>query len=106
MASIGLLYLIFEDSILGVSVKVHSISRAIIGVQVGLIILAMVVTQSAVSSIQAKEGLSLGTQVVGWAVTGMKSLIQPTLADRFKSPHWPSRFCMHWIRSVTTCIAS
>ena len=41
MASIGLLYLIFEDSILGVSEKGRSLSRTIIGVQVGLIILSM-----------------------------------------------------------------
>jgi GPI ethanolamine phosphate transferase 1 len=73
MASIGLLYLIFEDSILGVSEKGRSLSRTIIGVQVGLIILAMIVTSSAVSSIQAKEGLALGTQLVGWAVTSIKS---------------------------------
>jgi phosphatidylinositol glycan class N len=73
MASIGLAYLIFEDAILGQSVEGRSLSRTIIGFQIGLIILAMIVTQSAVSSLQAKEGLSLGTQVVGWAVTGMDS---------------------------------
>jgi phosphatidylinositol glycan class N len=71
MASIGLLYLLYEDTILGMSVKGRSLSRTIIGVQVGLIILAMVVTKSSVSSIQAKQGLSLGTQVVGWTVMSM-----------------------------------
>lgn len=34
--------------------------------QVGLIALAIVVTRSSVASLQAKQGLPLGTQVLGW----------------------------------------
>jgi GPI ethanolamine phosphate transferase 1 len=90
MASIGLLYLVFEDLILGVSEKGRSFSRTIIGVQVGLIILSMIVTYSAVSSLQAKEGLALGTQIVGWIVTSMMSLPenQTPLLTAGQSPHW------------------
>lgn len=40
------------------------------GVQVGLVALAMVVTRSSVASLQAKQGLPLGTQVVGWVTLG------------------------------------
>ena len=47
-------------------------SQTIIGVQVGLIILAMVVTRSSVVSLQAKQGLPIGNQVVGWLVLGKK----------------------------------
>lgn len=31
----------------------------------------MIVTQSSVRSIQAKQGLALGNQAVGWSILGM-----------------------------------
>jgi phosphatidylinositol glycan class N len=68
MVLVGLLYLAFEDAILGIQAKQYRISRSIIGAQIGLIILSMVTTRSSILSIQAKQGLPLGTQVVGWAV--------------------------------------
>lgn len=40
------------------------------GSQVGLVALAMLVTRSSVASLQAKQGLPLGTQVVGWVTLG------------------------------------
>ncbi|KAI9799385.1 MAG: Glycosyl phosphatidyl inositol anchor synthesis [Piccolia ochrophora] len=46
----------------------HEMSRALIGLQTGLVALAMVVTYQSVWSLQAKAGLPLGTQVVGWLV--------------------------------------
>lgn len=79
MLIFGVLYITFEQSILA-QVKADSslsspgasgISRAILGVQIGLIALAMVVTRSSVASLQAKQGLPLGTQIVGWIVLGM-----------------------------------
>jgi hypothetical protein len=44
--------------------------------QIGLIILAMVVTRSSALSLQAKNGLPRGNQIVGWAVLGMHSIDQ------------------------------
>lgn len=41
--------------------------------QVGLIILATIVTRSSSLSIQAKQGLPLGNQIMGWIVLGMFS---------------------------------
>lgn len=38
--------------------------------QVGLVALAMLVTRSSVASLQAKQGLPLGTQMVGWFTLG------------------------------------
>jgi phosphatidylinositol glycan class N len=35
-----------------------------------MILLAVIVTRSSVASLQAKEGLPLGNQVVGWFVLG------------------------------------
>ncbi|KAF2152046.1 putative phosphatidylinositolglycan class N [Myriangium duriaei CBS 260.36] len=85
MLVLGIMYITFEKSILqhvkpddnGLgSDKPDSISRAILGVQVGLIGLAIMVTRSSVASLQAKAGLPLGTQVVGWIVL-ILSLVVP-----------------------------
>lgn len=66
----GFLYLAFEDSLLTPKAKATGIGRIIFGVQIGLVALAMVVTWSSVTSLQAKEGLPLGTQMVGWIALG------------------------------------
>lgn len=72
---LGMLYVAFEKSLLvktsptkeGLSSSnADGISRTILGVQVGLVALAMVVTRSSVTSLQAKQGLPLGTQMAGW----------------------------------------
>ena len=75
MALIGVLYLLFEKSVLSpseISSKseptLDRASKCIIGVQVGLIVLAMIVTKSSIASLQAKKGLPFGNQVVGWIV--------------------------------------
>ena len=74
MFGVGVLYLLFEDSLVlapkGKSQKngKGSMSRSVIGMQIGLVLLAMVTTWSSVSSLQARKGLPLGTQVVGWLV--------------------------------------
>jgi len=75
MLIVGALYLFFEDSIIKqlpsrkrkeVEEGKPLISRAVIGIQVGLVVLAILVTRSSVASLQAKQGLPLGTQLVGW----------------------------------------
>ena len=77
MASVGLFYLLFEKSILSASSSTRGqlsapladgLSRNILGAQIGLIMLAMVITRSSVASLQAKRGLPLGNQVIGWFV--------------------------------------
>ena len=102
MVIVGLLYLIFEDKVLAdpsSSVRVSLgrrqglISRTIIGVQVsyfvphlpklhtndgsqiGLIILAMLVTRSSALSVQAKQGVPRGNLVVGWLVFILSFLV-------------------------------
>ncbi|KAL8987170.1 MAG: hypothetical protein Q9177_003595, partial [Variospora cf. flavescens] len=87
MASVGLLYLLFEKSILSASSSGRSelsspqadgLSRNILGAQIGLIMLAMIVTRSSVASLQAKRGLPAGNQVIGWLVL-VASLTLPFL---------------------------
>jgi phosphatidylinositol glycan class N len=87
---LGLAYIAFENSLTANSKggpstqRVDGTSRLIIGVQVrkshvttldpnlthiyqvGLVAVAIIVTRSSVISLQAKQGLPLGTQVVGW----------------------------------------
>lgn len=40
-------------------------------IKIGLTILSMVVTQTTAMSLQAKQGLPRGNQIVGWIVLGM-----------------------------------
>lgn len=77
MASVGLLYLLFDKSILSKSpsaegelssMQADGFSRNVVGAQIGLIVLAMIVTRSSVASLQAKRGLPLGNQIIGWLV--------------------------------------
>lgn len=75
MVGTGTLYLIFEKSITSrsryrnmASTETSYISRSIMGVQIGIILLAIFVTRSSVASLQAKQGLPVGNQVIGWLV--------------------------------------
>ena len=75
MATVGVSYLLFERSLLPPTARdgksmfaLVGMSKVIIGVQVGLIMLAMIVTRSSVASIAARKGLPLGNQVTGWLV--------------------------------------
>ncbi|KAF2098690.1 GPI ethanolamine phosphate transferas-like protein [Rhizodiscina lignyota] len=99
MFAVGALYLLLEKSILLDSksakgelaeTKPDSLSRTILGVQVGLIALSMLVTRSSVTSIQARQGLPLGTQVVGWIVL-VASLTVPFLHGLRPNNHYLHR---------------
>jgi phosphatidylinositol glycan class N len=77
MVMIGIMYLVFEDYILSdfssatkPSSERSCLTRTLVGVQTGLIALAMVITRSSVLSLQAKKGLPLGNQIMGWVVLG------------------------------------
>ncbi|QIX00901.1 hypothetical protein AMS68_006418 [Peltaster fructicola] len=82
----GVLFLVFEEQLLEIfpdrasetTARSNSLSRTIFGLQVGLIALAMAVTRSSVASLQAKQGLPMGTQLVGW-FTLVSSLVVPFL---------------------------
>ena len=85
MASVGVLYLLFETSLLASPLKGRStaiagdaFTRTIFGTQIGLIVLAMIVTKSSIASIQAKKGLPTGNQFVGWFVLSTLPL-KPTI---------------------------
>lgn len=77
MVVVGILYLVLEDFVLAdfswskerPSPRDH-FSRTLIGIQIGLTLLSMVVTRSSALSLQAKQGLPRGNQIVGWVVLG------------------------------------
>jgi phosphatidylinositol glycan class N len=82
MVIVGLLYLLFEDFVLAdfssarkPSTQPSTLNRTLVGIQIGLTVLAMFITRSSALSLQAKQGLPLGNQVMGWAVLGKSSFI-------------------------------
>lgn len=100
---LGVLYIAFEKSLLSAvapandgpsSPKADGLSRAILGIQVGLIALAMLVTRSSVASLQAKHGLPLGTQLVGWFTLGESISIIFSLCTLLEHVLYPSCLCL------------
>ncbi|EFY86094.1 phosphoethanolamine transferase class N [Metarhizium acridum CQMa 102] len=79
MFLVGFLYLILEDTVLAdfswaassdpsLKKSNKNIQRTLTGIQLGLILLSMLVTRSSALSLQAKRGLPVGNQVLGWAI--------------------------------------
>lgn len=93
----GLLYLILENDILGQKCSSTQDppvsrcgSRTIMGAQVGMILLALIVTRSSIASLQAKQGLPLGNQVLGWSIL-VSSLSLPLLHRLYPNSHYLHR---------------
>jgi phosphatidylinositol glycan class N len=75
VAFVGMVYLVFEAFILAdftrspkSSSPANHITRTVTGAQIGLIVLAVVITRSSSLSLQTKQGLPLGNQIMGWVV--------------------------------------
>ena len=66
------------------------------GVQVGIILLTVLVTRSSVESIQAKKGLPLGNQIVGWFVL-IASIILPFLHRLAPNHHYLHRLVVTFL---------
>ncbi len=96
MFSAGLIYLIFEESITKSSQsgratrKLDPISRTIMGAQLGVVLLTILVTRSSVASLQAKQGLPLGNQLLGWLCL-MASLALPFVHRYAPNSHYLHR---------------
>ena len=102
---VGLAYILLEKSMLVqtapnssalASNKPDGVSRIIMGTQVGLVALAMLVTRSSVFSLQAKQGLPLGTQVVGW-LTLVASFVVPFLHALQPRDHYLHRLAITFL---------
>ncbi|OWP00644.1 hypothetical protein B2J93_5420 [Marssonina coronariae] len=98
MVAVGVAYLFFEKKLLyktklaGDSMRPaeNGLSRALIGAQIGFIILAILVTRSSVLSLQAKQGLPKGNQIIGWNVLVLP-LLMPFLHRLQPNNHYLHR---------------
>ncbi|KAG9231212.1 GPI ethanolamine phosphate transferas-like protein [Amylocarpus encephaloides] len=111
MSLIGITYLLFQKSLLGRS-KIatdsmaspkDTLSRALVGIQVGLIILITAVTRSSVASLQAKTGLPKGNQLVGWAALVL-SLIMPFFHRLAPNNHYVHRLMVLFLTFAPTFV--
>ncbi|KAL4738870.1 Phosphatidylinositolglycan class N-domain-containing protein [Aspergillus similis] len=103
----GLLYLLFEDDILGTSHQPAAVSRKgsrnIMGLQIGMVLLALIVTRSSAASLQAKQGLPFGNQVVGWGVL-IASLLLPFAHRLYPNSHYLHRLMIIFLTFSPTFI--
>ena len=127
MVVVGVVYVTFEDSILATpgatedaSRKPSGVSRAILGVQIGLTALSILVTRTSVASLQADAGLPLGAQVVGWITlskfrfyivlcavltyAAVSSLILPFAHSLQPNRHYLHRLMVIFLAFATLCI--
>ncbi|RAH80314.1 PigN-domain-containing protein [Aspergillus japonicus CBS 114.51] len=91
MFSCGVLYIIFEPTILqraslGNVVEIDRLGRLLLMFQVGLVPLAICMTRSAAASLQSREGLPRPTQILGWTIL-VTSFILPFFALRTRRHH-------------------
>jgi len=102
MVVVGLLYLVLEDFVLAdftweekPTTPNNHVSRTLVGIQIGLTILSMVVTRSSALSLQAKQGLPPGNQLMGWIVLGKSTTAAAVgcrqAACKFSSNEEPTR---------------
>ncbi|KAH0836980.1 hypothetical protein AYO21_01716 [Fonsecaea monophora] len=96
MFGAGVLYLAFEHDITKLSksrvqeAEPNLLSRVLMGLQIGIIGLTIIVTRSSVASLQAKKGLPLGNQVIGWLVL-IASVILPFVHRIAPNKHYLHR---------------
>ncbi|KAH6997502.1 GPI ethanolamine phosphate transferase 1 [Ilyonectria sp. MPI-CAGE-AT-0026] len=109
MIVVGLAYLIFEDYVLSdfsspkaKKDRLHT-SRALLGAQIGLTILSMVVTQTTAMSLQAKQGLPRGNQIVGWIVL-VVSLLMPLMYRLQPNKHYMHRLVVMFLTCAPTFV--
>ncbi|KHJ35658.1 putative phosphatidylinositolglycan class n [Erysiphe necator] len=103
MFIIGTSYLIYENRILPRKMKPVILSRSLIGIQIGFILLAMIVTYSSVLSLQAKSGLPRGNQILGWAVIVLP-LLMPLLHRLQPNSHYLHRLLVIFLTFSPTFV--
>lgn len=96
MFGAGFLYQTFEHDITSQSKSAsldgrpNLVSRILMGLQTGIILLTVIVTRSSVASLQAKKGLPVGNQVVGWLCL-LASVILPFVHRIAPNKHYLHR---------------
>ncbi|EEP77820.1 hypothetical protein UREG_02669 [Uncinocarpus reesii 1704] len=108
MLATGLLYLVFEDSLTtqsenGTRKSSSNAARVIMGIQLGVILLTMIITRSSITALQAKKGLPLGNQVMGW-VAMVSSLLLPLIHRLYPNSHYLHRLVIIFLTFSPTFI--
>ncbi|KAL5119449.1 Glycosyl phosphatidyl inositol anchor synthesis [Pleosporales sp. CAS-2024a] len=111
MFTVGLVYLLFEKSILAetdsgdqvAKAELDGMSRVILSVQLGLVLLSMIVTKSSIGYIQARQGLPLGVLVVG-RTTLLVSLLLPQLHRLYPNSNYVHRLVVIFLQFAPTFI--
>ncbi|UKZ73458.1 Glycosyl phosphatidyl inositol anchor synthesis [Trichoderma virens FT-333] len=112
MSLVGVLYMAFEPYVLSdfssesTNSSNHTsslVARVATGIQVGLIILATLVTRSSSLSLQAKQGLPLGNQIMGWIVL-VSSFLAPMLHRLSPNSNFMHRLAMIFFTCAPTFI--
>jgi phosphatidylinositol glycan class N len=111
MFTVGLLYLLFERSILADTESRNELaepeldgkSRVVLSIQLGLVLLSMIVTKSSIDYIQSGLGLPLGELVVGRA-TLLASLLVPQLHRFYPRSHYLHRLVVVFLQFAPTFI--
>ncbi|EKV15930.1 GPI ethanolamine phosphate transferase 1 [Penicillium digitatum PHI26] len=107
----GILYLLFEDAIIGdrdpeskePNVTGRVGSRVLMGIQLGMVLLAVIVTRSSVLSLQARQGLPFGNILVGWVVL-IASLTLPFFHRLYPNSHYLHRLMIIFLTFSPTFI--
>ncbi|GKZ35103.1 glycosyl phosphatidyl inositol anchor synthesis [Aspergillus brasiliensis] len=73
------------------------------GTQLGMVMLALIVTRSSAMSLQAKQGLPFGNQIVGWLVL-VTSLLLPFLYRFYPNRHYLHRLMVLFLTFSPTFI--
>ncbi|KAJ4300245.1 Glycosyl phosphatidyl inositol anchor synthesis [Collariella sp. IMI 366227] len=110
MAVVGVLYLVLEDFVLAdftwsrkPSAPRNHVSRTLIGIQIGLTLLSILVTRSSALSLQAKQGLPRGNQVMGWVVL-VASLLTPLAYRLQPNSHYMHRILVIFLTFAPTFV--
>lgn len=110
MVVIGVVYLVFEGSIIGDSSPSRKpssprnhITRGLIGAQIGLTLLAMIITRSSALSLQAKTGLPRGNQILGWVVL-VVSLLMPLAYRIQQNNHYMHKLLVMFLTCAPTFV--
>ena len=109
MLGAGLTYLYYEHDISAQSKSTtkettsNVVSRIFMGLQLGIILLTIVVTRSSIASLQAKKGLPLGNQVVGWSILAA-SVILPFVHRISPNKHYLHRLVIIFLTFSPTFV--
>ncbi|KAL2172034.1 hypothetical protein VTG60DRAFT_771 [Thermothelomyces hinnuleus] len=110
MVVVGILYLVLEDFVLSdfawsdkPSAPRRHVSRTLVGIQIGLTILSIVVTRSSALSLQAKQGLPRGNQILGWVVL-VSSFLMPLAHRAQPNSHYLHRILVIFLTCAPTFV--